>query len=338
MWRFRNFLPLDDDEQPITLGEGDTPLLPVPRTGRELGFQDLWIKDEGANPTGSFKARGISAAVTRAVAAGAEGFVLPTAGNAGVAASAYAARAGLPVRVFAPETTPPTIVSQIRAYGGDLVLLRGHIGDCGKAAKAFAAETGAVDLSTLREPYRIEGKKTLGLELALQLNWTLPDAIIYPTGGGTGLIGMWKAFQELLEAGWVTGPLPRMYSVQSSGCAPVVRAYEAGAERCQPWEEPWTVASGLRVPGPLGDRLMLNALRESGGAAVAVSDEELSSLAAQVTRWEGIDLAPEGGATVAALNHLKAHGVIQPEERIVLFNTGAGWLYRSPADLPASRS
>lgn len=338
MWRFRNFLPLDDDEQPITLGEGDTPLLPVPRTGRELGFQDLWIKDEGANPTGSFKARGISAAVTRAVAAGAEGFVLPTAGNAGVAASAYAARAGLPVRVFAPETTPPTIVSQIRAYGGDLVLLRGHIGDCGKAAKAFAAETGAVDLSTLREPYRIEGKKTLGLELALQLNWTLPDAIIYPTGGGTGLIGMWKAFQELLEAGWVTGPLPRMYSVQSSGCAPVVRAYEAGAERCQPWEEPWTVASGLRVPGPLGDRLMLNALRESGGAAVAVSDEELSSLAAQVTRWEGIDLAPEGGATVAALNHLKAHGVIQPEERIVLFNTGAGWLYRSPADLPASQS
>ena len=331
MWRFRPMLPLLPDEEPITLGEGDTPLLSAGRTGRELGLDDLWIKDEGANPTGSFKARGISAAVTRAVAAGAEALVLPTAGNAGVATAAYAARAGIPARIYAPETTPATILSQIRAYGGDLVLLPGHIGDCGRAARAYAAETGAVDLSTLREPYRIEGKKTLGLELALQFNWTLPAAIIYPTGGGTGLIGMWKAFQELRAHGWVSGPLPRMFTVQATGCAPVVRAFEQGAEESQPWEDPWTAASGLRVPGPIGDRLMLAALRQSGGGAVAVTDETLLDYAARGTRWEGIDLSPEGGATLAAAAQLRADGVLQSGERVVLFNTGAGWLYRTPA-------
>jgi threonine synthase len=210
------------------------------------------------------------------------------------------------------------------------VLLDGHIGDCGKAARAHAAATGAVDLSTLREPYRIEGKKTLGLELALQLSWTMPTAIIYPTGGGTGLIGMWKAFTELLAAGWVTGPPPRMYTVQSSGCAPVVRGFEAGADACEPWADPWTVASGLRVPGPLGDRLMLTALRGSGGGAVAVTDEELTTAASHATRLEGIDFSPEGGAAVAAAGQLRARGDLGPDDRVVVFNTGAGWLYRSP--------
>ena len=333
MWRFRSFLPIAADEEPVTLGEGDTPLLRAPRAGGYLGFDDLLIKDEGTNPTGSFKARGISAAVTRAVAAGARGFVLPTAGNAGVAAAAYGARAGLPVRVYAPRTTPSTILSQIVAFGGDLVLLDGHIGDCGKAARAFAAEHGAVDLSTLREPYRIEGKKTLGLELALQLGWTLPAAILYPTGGGTGLIGMWKAFQELAAAGWVTGPLPRMYTVQSTGCAPVVRAFEGGARKAEPWNEPWTVASGLRVPGPLGDRLMLDALRESGGGAVAVTDERLMAVAAEASRREGVDISPEGGAALEGARVLRERGDIAAGERVVAFNTGAGWLYRTPDDL-----
>jgi threonine synthase len=334
MWRYRPFLPLLPGEEPVTLGEGDTPLLRIDRTGRRLGAADLWVKDEGANPTASFKARGLSAAITRAVAAGADGFVLPTAGNAGVAAAAYAARAGRPVRVYAPRTTPRTILSQIRAFGGDLVLLDGHIGDCGKASRAYAAETGALDLSTLREPYRIEGKKTLGLELAMQLGWTLPHAIIYPTGGGTGLIGMWKAFKELLAAGWVQGALPRMYSVQSTGCAPVVRAFSAGADVCEAWDGPWTVASGLRVPAPLGGRVMLQVLRESGGGAVAVPDEALEREASLATRETGVDFSPEGGAAVAAVAALVGSGELRPEERILVFNTGAGWLYRDPRDLP----
>lgn len=334
MWRFRAFLPLLPGEEPVTLGEGDTPLLRAGRVGRRLGLDDLWVKDEGANPTGSFKARGLSAAVTRAVLAGAERFVLPTAGNAGIAAAAYGARAGVPVRVYAPRTTPPAIRSQIVAFGGELILLDGHIGDCGKASREYAAESGAVDLSTLREPYRIEGKKTLGLELAMQLGWTLPAAIVYPTGGGTGLIGMWKAFVELRNAGWVEGAMPRMYTVQSTGCAPVVRAFMAGAEQCEPWEAPRTLASGLRVPGPLGGRLMLRILRETGGGAVAVADAELELEAREATREEGIDFSPEGGATLAAARALLERGALQPDDRVVVFNTGAGWLYRDPAGLP----
>ena len=334
MWRFRTWLPVTPHEAPITLGEGDTPLIHAARSGARVGLDDLWIKDEAANPTGSFKARGISAAVTRAVAGGATGFVLPTAGNAGVAAAAYGTRAGLPVRVYAPRSTPATILSQMRVFGADLVLLDGHIGDCGKASREYAAETGHLDLSTLREPYRIEGKKTLGLEVALEFNWKLPDAIVYPTGGGTGLIGMWKAFGELLAAGWVSGPLPRMYSVQAAGCAPVVRAFDAGAERCAAWEEPWTVASGLRVPAPLGGRLMLAAIRESGGAAVAVSDAALARAAADASRQEGIDMSPEGGAALEGAALLRSAGTIRPGERVVMFNTGAGWLYRPAADLP----
>lgn len=336
MWRFRSFLPLLEGEEPITLGEGDTPLLHVERLGADLGFIRLWVKDEGANPTGAFKARGLSAAITRAVRAGADRFVIPTAGNAGVASAAYAARAGASVRVYAPKSTPAVILQQILAFGGDLRLLDGHIGDCGKAARAWAAETGAVDLSTLREPYRIEGKKTLGLELALQMNWSLPDAILYPTGGGTGLIGMWKAFHELRAAGWVTDPLPRLYSVQSTGCAPVVTAFTDGADAATPWTDPWTIASGLRVPGPLGDRLMLRILRETGGGAVAVPDEALALAAAQGTRREGVDFAPEGGAALAAATILRQRGDLAPDDRVVIFNTGSGWLYREPGELPAT--
>jgi threonine synthase len=334
MWRFRPFLPLMPGERPVTLGEGDTPLLECPRIGRRLGLQQLWLKDEAANPTGSFKARGLSAAITRAVAAGATRFVLPTAGNAGVAAAAYAARAGATARIYAPRTTPPTILQQIVLFRGELVLLDGHIGDCGKAARAWAAETGAMDLSTLREPYRLEGKKTLGLELAMQLGWTLPDAILYPTGGGTGLIGMWKAFAELRRAAWVEGPMPRMYSVQSSGCAPIVRAFEAGEPQATAWADPWTEASGLRVPAPLGDRMILRALDESGGGAVAIDDAELLQEAAWASREEGIDMSPEGGAAIAGARRLYQTGQLRPEDRIVVFNTGAGWLYRVPSGLP----
>ena len=328
MWRYREWLPLADGEAPVTLGEGGTPLLPLPRLAAQLGFRELWMKEEGANPTGSFKARGLAAAVTRAALAGAKRFVVPTAGNAGVALAAYAARAGLPARVYAPATTPATILGQIRSFGGELVLVDGHIGDCGAAARAYATETGAVDVSTLREPYRIEGKKTLGFELAEQLGWTLPDAIVYPTGGGTGLIGMWKAFAELTRAGWLQGKPPRLYSVQAAGCAPVVRGFEAGTDACAPWPDPRTIAAGLRVPAPLGDRLMLRALRESGGGAVAVTDVVLAAAARELQTLEGIDAAPEGGASLAGAVALKAQGALQAADRVVIFNTGAGWLYR----------
>jgi threonine synthase len=329
MWRYTGWLPLRDGEKPITLGEGGTPLLRVEHLAATHGFADLWVKDESSNPTGSFKARGLAAAVTRAALSGARHFVVPTAGNAGIALAAYATRAGAQARVYAPASTPKPILDQIRAFGGDLMLLEGHIGDCGIAARLHAANTGAVDVSTLREPYRIEGKKTLGLELAEQLGWRPPDAIIYPTGGGTGLIGMWKAFQELRDGGWLRGPMPRMYTVQASGCAPVVQAFESGAERITPCDDPKTVAAGLRVPAPLGDRLMLRALRESGGGAVAVSDEALVEAARELQVAEGIDASPEGGAALAGAIELKRKGVLRPEQRVVVFNTGAGWLYRT---------
>ena len=328
MWRFRRFLPLTDGEAPVTLGEGDTPLLRLDRAAAALGYDALWLKDESTNPTGSFKARGLAMAVTRAVLGGAEAFVVPTAGNAGVALAAYAARAGRPARIYAPATTPATILSQIRWFGGDLELLDGHIGDCGRRALEFARETGAFPMATLREPYRIEGKKTLGLEIARQMGWQLPDAVVYPAGGGTGLIGMWLAFAELLALGWVQGRMPRLYAVQSAGCAPVVEAVARGADQCEPWPDPWTVASGLRVPAPLGGPLMLRGIRESGGGAVAVSDEELSRLATEISRLEGLDLSPEGGASLAAALRLRERGDIRASEQVVVFNTGAGWLYR----------
>ena len=329
MWRYSSWLPLAESEHPVTLGEGGTPLLGAQRVGARHGFDRLWVKDESTNPTGSFKARGLAAAITRAVRAGATRFVIPTAGNAGVALAAYATRAGVEARVYAPTTTPAPILNQIRAFGADLQLVDGHIGDCGIAARLFSTGTGAMDVSTLREPYRIEGKKTLGLELAEQLGWTLPDAIIYPTGGGTGLIGMWKAFQELRDNGWVRGALPRMYTVQATGCAPVVRAFEENAERSTPWSDPQTMAAGLRVPAPLGDRLMLRALRESKGGAVAVSDEALQAAATELQKVEGIDASPEGGAALAGAVALKEKGLLRGDERLVLFNTGAGWLYRT---------
>ncbi len=338
MWRFRTFLPVTEPEQPVTLGEGGTPLLRTPRLAAHLGLAQVWVKDEAVNPTCSFKARGLSAAITRAVLAGATRFVVPTAGNAGVASAAYAARAGASVRVYAPRSTPKTILCQIVAFGGDLVLLDGHIGDCGKAARAWSLETGAIDLSTLKEPYRIEGKKTLGLEIAQQLDWGFPDVILYPTGGGTGLIGMWKAFVELRAAGWVSDQLPRMFSVQSTGCAPIVRAFAGGKETAEPWTEPWTIASGLRVPGPIGDKLMLRILRETGGGAVAVPDANMAREAALATLGEGIDFSPEGGAAVAAAKALAEKGEITPRDRVVVFNTGAGWLYRDTTDTGAGVS
>lgn len=328
MWRYREWMPLEPLESPITLGEGMTPLVRARSLEERFEINRVYLKDEGQNPCGSFKARGLSAAVTRAVRAGAEAFVIPTAGNAGVALAAYGAAARTPVRVYAPDSTPATILEQIRSFGADLHLLRGHIGDCGKAAGAYADESGAVDVSTLKEPYRIEGKKTLGLELAEQLGWSMPDCIVYPTGGGTGLIGMWKAFNELVDAGWLAGTLPRMVTVQSSGCAPVVRAFEEHAEATEPWPDPHTIAAGLRVPGPIGGRLMLRVLRETNGAAVAVSDAQLGGEAQRVTAAEGIDVCPEGGATVAALPTLIDAGTIRSDSTVVLFNTGAGWLYR----------
>jgi threonine synthase len=328
MWRYREWLPLEDDEEPVTLGEGMTPLLRASRLEKALGVRTLWIKDESKNPTGSFKARGLSAAVTRARAAGATSFTVPTAGNAGVALAAYGERAGIPVRVYAPRDTPATLLNQIRAFGAELILLDGHIGDCGAASRAHAAQSGAFDMSTLREPYRIEGKKTLGLELAEQLGWSLPGAIVYPAGGGTGLIGMWKAFGELKVARWIEGPLPRLYCVQSTGCAPVVSAFEKGSDRTEAWPNPATVASGLRVPAPLGGPLMLRAMRETQGTAVSVTDEALTSAQHELADREAVDASPEGGATLAALRDLLGHGAIRRDESIVLFNTGAGWLYR----------
>ncbi|NUQ21240.1 MAG: threonine synthase [Gemmatimonadaceae bacterium] len=331
MWRYSWVLPLHEREKPVSLGEGGTPLLESPRLARELGVRRLWIKDEALNPTASFKARGMSAAVTRALAQGVPGLVVPTAGNAGAAMAAYAAAAGLPARVFAPETTPKTILDTIRALGATLVTVPGHIGDAGKQARAFAAESGFFDVSTLREPYRIEGKKTMGLELAEQLGWRLPDVVVYPTGGGTGLIGMWKVFAEMRRWGWLDrdAALPRMIVAQAEGCAPMVRAFAAHADRATPWENPSTHASGLRVPGPLGDRLILRALYESRGDAAAVSEDDIRRDTATLAHATGVDAAPEGGCALAVTRKLVAEGRVAPDAEIVVFNTGSGASYRA---------
>ena len=302
----------------------------LPNMARELGVRRLWVKDEGLNPTGSFKARGMSAAITRARAFGVPGVVVPTAGNAGAAMAAYAAAAGLPARVFAPDSTPRAILETIRTLGATLVTVPGHIGDAGRQARAFAAESGYFDVSTLREPYRIEGKKTMGIEVAEQLGWRLPDAIVYPTGGGTGLIGMWKVFAELREWGWLARDerLPRMLVAQSSGCAPIVRAFEQHAAAATPWENPVTHASGLRVPAPLGDRLILRALNESGGDALAVSEDEIRRDTSHLARTTGIDAAPEGGCALAVTRRLAAEGRLSSADEVVVFNTGSGASYR----------
>lgn len=330
LWRYRAALPIGADETPVTLGEGMSPLAELPHLAAEVGVRRLWVKDEGINPTASFKARGLMMAVTRAKQLRVPGVCVPTAGNAGIALAAYAAAAGMPCRVYAPETTPPPILGSIRAFGADLQLLPGHIGDAGKATLAFARESGFFNVATVREPYRVEGMKTMGYEVAEQLGWRLPDAIVYPTGGGEGTIGIWKAINEMLAWGWLpTGTRrPRMIIAQAAGCAPLVRAFHAGEERATPWEDPVTYASGLRVPGPLGDRLTLRTLRESAGDAEAVSESCIKHGTFLLASRSGIDAAPEGGAALEAVRQLVAAGRLASDAEVVVFNTGSGASYR----------
>lgn len=330
MWRYAEALPLNAGESPVSLGEGFTPLTELPQIAKEIGVRRVWVKDEAVNPTASFKARGLSAAVTRARGHGVPGLVVPTAGNAGAALAAYGAAAGMPVRVYAPATTPAPILNTIKAVGADLQLVDGHIGDAGKAANAFAASDGFYNVATLREPYRAEGNKTLGYELAEQLEWRLPDVIVYPTGGGEGVIGMWKAFAEMVRWGWLPKDtkLPRIVVAQADGCAPLVRAFRAGEEKATPWENPTTHAAGLRVPGPLGDRLVLKALRESNGAAESASEDAIRRDTLHLASSSGIDAAPEGGAALAVTRKLIASGNIAKDAEVVIYNTGSGASYR----------
>jgi threonine synthase len=326
LWRYAEVLPGSAD--PVSLGEGMTPLLPLRFLGPSLGVASVLLKDEAANPTGSFKARGMSTAVTMARASGVRRIALPSAGNAGSAAAAYGALAGLAVDLFLPEDTPEPFRLEAAVHGATVHLVRGDIAVCGRVMREHADAASWFDLSTLREPYRVEGKKTLGYEIAEQLGWTLPDVIIYPTGGGTGLIGMWKAFEELEQLGLIAaGRKPRMVAVQAEGCAPIVDAFDRQAAKAAPWVNARTYASGLRVPSPLGDLLILQALRESGGTAIAVSDDEMAKAQLDLARGEGVFACPEGGATLAAARKLVASGFIAPTDRLVLFNTGTGLKY-----------
>ena len=327
LWRYAEVLPVRDPEMRVALGEGWTPLLESSRTADRLGVARVWIKDEGQNPTGSFKARGLGLAVSRALELGAEALALPSAGNAGSAAAAYGAAAGLPVHVVVPSDTPAPILEEMQALGAHVQLLDGLISDCGKVVKQGVEEHGWWDLSTLKEPYRVEGKKTMGYELVEQLGGRLPDAIIYPTGGGTGLIGMWKAFDEMEALGWIGPKRPKMFTVQAAGCAPMVRAWEQGEEHAEMWQGAETYASGLRVPGAVGDFLILRALRASGGGAAAVPDHLMAEWVAKLGKDTGIFAAPEGGATAAAVPMLMEQGLISPEDEVVLFNTGSGLKY-----------
>ena len=324
MWRYAEVLPASEMSERVSLGEGFTPLLKAPQLGAALGCDRLLVKDEGGNPTGSFKARGIAAAMAKAVALGVTDVGMPTAGNAGSAAAAYCARAGLAAHVAMPKDAPQAIIDEVRNYGAELALVDGYIGDAGRLIAEGCREHGWFEMSTLKEPYRVEGKKTMGYELWEQLDGRLPDAILYPTGGGTGLIGMWKAFEELEEMGLIGSERPRMFAIQAEGCAPIVRAWEAGAERADPWQAPETIAPGIRVPGPFADDLILMALRESGGSAVAVADGSIVESMREISRMEGIDACPEGAATLAGLRVLLANGAIARDEEIVLFNTGTG--------------
>jgi len=336
MWRYREFLPLSHFEQRVSLGESWTPLLEVPGLAADLGLPGLRIKDEGLLPTGSFKARGAAVGVSRARELGARVLALPTAGNAGGAWAAYGARAGLEVRVVTPEDAPLINRAELGATGARAAMVRGLISDAGRIVARAVARHGWYDAGTLREPYRIEGKKTMGLELAEALDWTLPDAILYPCGGGVGVIGMWKAFAELTAIGWLRGPLPRMIVVQAAGCAPIVEAFRRGDLESRPWPDASTIASGLRVPKALGDFLVLRALRESGGTAVAVDDAAIVEAIYATGRREGLLLSPEGAATIAAIPALLESGALRRDERIVTFNTGAGIKYPEAlrADLP----
>ena len=336
LWRYAEVLPVRDPDAALSLGEGWTPLLEAPRTAARLGVRAVWIKEEGQNPTGSFKARGLCLAVSRALELGAEAVALPSAGNAGSAAAAYGAAAGLPVHVVVPKDTPAPILEEIDALGAHLRLLDGLITDCARVVRAGVEEHGWFDLSTLKEPYRVEGKKTMGYELVEQLGGRLPDAIVYPTGGGTGLIGMWKAFEEMEELGWIGAERPKMFTVQAAGCAPVVRAWEEGAESAAPWEGARTYASGLRVPSAIGDFLMLRVLRASRGGAVAVTDRAMAKWVRRLGADTGVFAAPEGGATAAAVPILLERGLIAETDEVVLFNTGSGLKYvgTSPMDGP----
>ena len=336
LWRYAELLPVRDPAAAIRLGEGWTPLVAAPRLAARVGVRRVWIKDEGQNPTASFKARGLALAISRALELGAREVALPSAGNAGSAAAAYAAAAGLTAHVVVPADTPPVILAEIEAFGAKLELLDGLITDCGARVAEGVRDHGWYDLSTLKEPYRVEGKKTMGYEVAEQLGWRLPDAIIYPTGGGTGLVGMWKAFDEMERLGWIDGRRPKMISVQAAGCAPIVRAWERGDEFAEPWEEAATYASGLRVPRAIGDFLILRAVRESGAAAVAVEDAAMREWTRLVGADTGIFCAPEGAATAAAIPRLLDLGTLDPADEVVLFNTGSGLKYVSPGGGEAS--
>jgi len=331
MWRWHELLPVIHVENQIFLGEGDTPLLSLPHLEKELGLLHLYVKDESANPTGSFKARGLAAAVSKAKELGIEKVIIPTAGNAGGAMAAYAARAGIKAYIFMPKDTPYANIEESRMAGAEVVLVDGLISDAAGLAGEKARAEGWFDVSTFKEPYRVEGKKVMGFELAEAFDWELPDVIIYPTGGGTGLVGMWNAFDELEELGWLkNNKRPRMVSVQAEGCAPVVRAFETKASFCDFWINAHTVASGLRVPKSFADHLILQDIYESEGIAIAVSDEAILESQEHLASMEGIFAAPEGAATLAALNELIKQKWIDPTDRIVLFNTGSGLKYLKP--------
>jgi len=327
MWRYGPVLPPKHQSSIISLGEGMTPLLRTSRLGGRIGADQLWIKDEGLNPTGSFKARGLSCAISMAVELGISRLAIPSAGNAASAMAAYGAAAGLESHIFMPRDVPQANFIECKAYGAHVTLVDGLISDCAKLVAAGAAREGWFDVTTLKEPYRIEGKKTMGYEVAEQMGWELPDAILYPTGGGVGLIGMWKAFDEMQALGWIGDRRPKMIAVQAEGCQPVVRAFELGSPRGEFWQNAQTVASGLRVPKPLGDFLILKAVRESGGTAIAVSDRELIDAGIRLAAEEGLFIAPEGAACVSALEKLLANGFLKREEKIVIYNTGAGLKY-----------
>jgi threonine synthase len=341
MWKFAEVLPVSNPARAVSLGEGLTPLLRAGRRGVFQGFQNLWIKDESFNPTASFKARGMAAAVTRAVELDIRTVALPSAGNAAGAAAAYAARVGLRCILMMPADTPPANIVESVVQGAEVYLVRGLISDAGKLVREGCQKFGWFDLSTLREPFRVEGKKIMGYELALDLQAALgtpgpqlPEVIIYPAGGGTGLVGMWKAFDEMQQLGWIGSERPRMVAVQAAGCAPIVRAFEAGQEFAEPIKDAHTIAAGLRVPGAIADFLMLRAIRSSGGTAIAVTDDELMAAAHELAREQGIFACPEGGATWAAARKLIDAGWLKPEQHVVLFNTGSGLKYTHLERLP----
>jgi threonine synthase len=327
MWKYREILPVRDDANIVSLGEGGTPIMPSAAIGAALGLKHLYFKDESVNPTGSFKARGLGMAVSRAKELGIDRVIIPTAGNAGSAVAAYAARAGIACKVIMPKDVPAPFLVDCAYHGAQIELVDGSIKDCGARAAELVQDEGWFSMATLKEPYRIEGKKTMGYELAEHFDYDLPDVVIYPTGGGTGLIGMWKAFDEMERMGWIDSRRPRMVAVQSDGCAPVPRAYEQGKDHADEWDNPHTLAAGLRVPSAVGDFLMLRAIRDSGGLALAVSDDEIIRDTSEIASKEGIFTAPEGGAVLACLKRMVANGDVSPDDRIVLFITGSGYKY-----------